>query len=169
MALTKPDNAFGTTDDFELILWIFDDTLGGTPIVSFPRTISDVKTDLRLAAKIYSFLAMVNETLIQDDWTIMSVPAPSSPQNFRALCFGHFFETSWVVLSLAIPPKFSRWLLTYSPDLIPKFNQFFKMLKERGEVDLALETMLHGCLNDFKQYCRGIENLGVTDFSELEL
>ncbi|MFW9994874.1 MAG: hypothetical protein ACFFD4_22730 [Candidatus Odinarchaeota archaeon] len=171
MANQMSDNSSGTISDFEIVLWVFDDKLGGTPIFS-NKDVEGLSNDVlfpKIAAKIYSFMAMVTSDLVKNDWSIISVP-----ENRRALCYGFYVdsetESGWLVLSVTVPARYSRWLLTYSPDMIPQCNNFFnELVKAGGDWNKELEETALFILNDFKEYCKGIDNLGVMDFEEISL
>ncbi len=163
--ITFLDTDSGTIDDIDIILWFFDDVHGGLPAYSAVEDISKLEKNHRLSAKIYSFLAMVSVEYVPFDWSIISVP-----ENKKALCYGYNVNNNWLVLTLSVPSKYSRWLLTYSPDIIPKCNSFFTELgKLDGNWNNDMEELLLNILSDFKVYCKGIDNLGVLDFEGLKL
>ncbi|MHA2295157.1 MAG: hypothetical protein ACXAEU_10155 [Candidatus Hodarchaeales archaeon] len=173
MMLTRnsSDISSGSISDFEIILWIFDQKIGGVPAFS-NKDVDNFSNDPlfpRISAKIFSFMAMVTNDLVKQDWSIISLPG-----NRRALCYGFYIdseeESGWLVLSITVPAKYSRWLLTYSPDMIPRCRSFFDELVKAGwDWTDELQDIVLFILRDFKDYCKGIDNLGVMDFEGLTL
>ncbi|MHA2366440.1 MAG: hypothetical protein ACXAC7_20955 [Candidatus Hodarchaeales archaeon] len=143
-----------------IILWDFDPSFGGKTLFSYPNKLPDDIFNIT-SGKVYSFLAMVSTELGKHEWAIIPLPRNRKGLNYA------FYKKSWYIITLDVHESLSYWLLQFAVKLIPEIE---KVINDYYSEFLTSDwdfTPLKNIYIQFEDYCKGLNALGIMDFSML--